>query len=129
MEVAATLAVEEINAAGGLNGRTVEKITYDAQSDMASYTQYAQQLARRDHVDVVQGTILSAAREAIRPTLRRHGVLYFYNVQYEGGVCDRNIFCTGITPAQQSEILAPQAMKRWGKKAYMFSSYIFWSKI
>ena len=122
MEMAATLAVEEINAAGGLNGRMVEKITYDTQSDMALYTQYAQQLARRDHVDVVQGGILSASREAIRPTLRKHKTLYFYNVQYEGGVCDRNVFCTGVTPAQQAEVLIPHAMKRWGKKAYIVAA-------
>jgi branched-chain amino acid transport system substrate-binding protein len=122
MDQAATLAIEEINAAGGLNGQKLEKVAYDTQSDMALYTQYAQQLARRDRVDVVHGGILSASREAIRPTLRRHKVLYFYNVQYEGGVCDRNVFCTGITPAQQVEVLVPYAMKKWGKKVYILAA-------
>ena len=40
------------------------------------------------------------SREAIRPLLKRFNTLYFYNTQYEGGVCDRNTFCTGSTPAQ-----------------------------
>ena len=122
MDRAERLAVENINANGGLNGRMVDIIAYDTQSDMALYTQYGQQLARRDQVDVVHGGILSASREAIRPTLRKNKIPYFYNVLYEGGVCDRNIFCTGITPAQQVEVLMPEAVKRWGKKAYILAA-------
>lgn len=122
MDKAARLAIDEINGAGGLNGMQVELVSYDTQSDMALYTQYGQRLARNDKVDIVHGGILSASREAIRPTLRKHKVPYFYNVLYEGGVCDRNIFCTGITPAQQVEVLIPEAVKLWGKKAYVLAA-------
>lgn len=122
MDKSVTMAIDEINAAGGLLGRQLEKVAYDTQSDMALYTQYAQKLTRRDKVDVVHGGILSASREAIRPTLRKAKTLYFYNVQYEGGVCDRNIFCTGITPAQQAEVLVPETMERWGKKIYVLAA-------
>lgn len=122
MDLAAKLAVEEINAGGGLNGRKVEMISYDTQSDMALYTQYGQQLVRKDKVDVVHGGILSASREAIRQTLRRSNTLYFYNVLYEGGVCDRNIFITGVTPAQQVAVLIPQVVKKWGKKIYVLAA-------
>lgn len=122
MDMAATLAVEELNAAGGLLGRQIEKVSYDTQSDMALYTQFAQQLVRSDKVHVVHGGILSASREAIRPTLRKANVPYFYNVLYEGGVCDRNIVCTGITPAQQIEVLVPAAIKKFGKKIYVLAA-------
>ena len=80
MDKAVTLAIEEINAAGGLAGKQLVKVPYDTQSDMALYTQYAKQLTRKDKVDVVHGGILSASREAIRPTLRKAKTLYFYNV-------------------------------------------------
>jgi len=123
MDMAQRLAISEINAAGGLLGRQVEIVSYDTQSDMALYTQYAQQLTRQDQVDVVQGGILSASREAIRQTLRRAETLYFYNVQYEGGVCDRNIFINGVTPAQQAEVLIPWALSRAaGKKVYILAA-------
>ncbi len=122
MDMAAKLAIEEINSAGGLNGMQVEQVSYDTQSDMALYTQYSQQLARKDKVDIVHGGILSASREAMRPTLRKNQIPYFYNVLYEGGVCDRNIFCTGVTPAQQVEVLIPEAVKKWGKKAYILAA-------
>lgn len=122
MVMATTMAVEELNAAGGLLGRQIKAIQYDTQSDIALYTKFAQQLARSDKVDVVHGGITSASREAIRQTFRRANVLYFYNVLYEGGVCDRNCVVTGTTPAQAVEPIVDHAMKKWGKKVYILAA-------
>jgi urea transport system substrate-binding protein len=122
MVMATTLAVEEINAAGGLLGRKVKAIQYDTQSDIALYTKYAQQLSRDDKADVVHGGITSASREAIRQTFKRGNTLYFYNVLYEGGVCDRNIVCTGTTPAQAVEPIVDHCMKKWGDKVYILAA-------
>ena len=122
MVMATTMAVEEINASGGVLGRKIKAIQYDTQSDIALYTKFAQQLARDDKVDVVHGGITSASREAIRQTFKRSNTLYFYNVLYEGGVCDRNIVITGTTPAQAVEPIVEQAMKTWGKKVYILAA-------
>jgi urea transport system substrate-binding protein len=119
---ALTLAVEETNAAGGLLGRQIKLINYDPQSSMQLYTQFAQQAALKDKVAVVHGGITSASREVIRPVLDRFKTLYFYNTQYEGGVCDRDQFDTGVTPAQTVEKLVPYAMKKWGKKVYVVAA-------
>jgi branched-chain amino acid transport system substrate-binding protein len=117
MVLATVLAAEEINADGGLLGRKIQVIQYDTQSDIALYTKYAQQLARDDKVDVVHGGITSASREAIRQTFRRANILYFYNVLYEGGVCDRNCFVTGTTPAQAVEPIVEISQKQWGRRS------------
>ena len=117
MVMATAMAVEEINDAGGLLGRKVELKQYDSQSDIALYTKYAQQLVRDDKVDVVHAGITSASREAIRQTFRRANTLYFYNVLYEGGVCDRNCVITGTTPAQAVEPIIDYAMKKWGNRS------------
>ena len=122
MVQATALAAEEINAAGGLLGRQIQVVQYDSQSDIALYTKFAQQLARQDKVDVVHGGITSASREAIRQTFRRADVLYFYNVLYEGGVCDRNCVVTGTTPAQVMDPIVEIAMKQWGKKVYVLAA-------
>jgi branched-chain amino acid transport system substrate-binding protein len=122
MDQAVMLAIDEINAAGGLIGKKVEQVTYDTQSQIPMYTQFGQQAALKDKVSVVHGGILSASREAIRPTLDRFKTLYFYNTQYEGGVCDRNIFCTGVTPAQSVEALMPYAIGKFGKKIYTLAA-------
>ncbi|MBS0448934.1 MAG: transporter substrate-binding protein [Proteobacteria bacterium] len=119
---ALTLAIEEQNAAGGLIGRKLKLISYDPQSNMQLYAQFAQQAALKDKVAVVHGGITSASREVIRPVLDRAKTLYFYNTQYEGGVCDRGIFCTGVTPAQTVGKLVPYAMKKWGKKIYVVAA-------
>ena len=122
MVMATAMAVEELNAAGGLLGRKIELKQYDSQSDIALYTKFAQQLTREDKVDVVHGGITSASREAIRQTFRRANTLYFYNVLYEGGVCDRNCMVTGTTPAQAVEPVIDHAMKQWGNKVYTLAA-------
>ena len=119
---ALTLAVEETNTAGGLLGQQVKLISYDPQSNMQLYTQYAQDAALKEKVAVVHGGITSASREVIRPVLDRFKTLYFYNTQYEGGVCDRNQFDTGVTPAQTVQKLVPYSMKKWGKKVYIVAA-------
>ncbi|WP_062118760.1 urea ABC transporter substrate-binding protein [Aureimonas sp. AU40] len=116
------LGISEVNAAGGLLGRPLKLVHYDTQSNIQMYSQYAQQLAVRDKVAVVHGGITSASREAVRPTFSRFRTLYFYNTLYEGGVCDRNTFCTGTTPAQTVEKLVPYAMGKSGKRVYIIAA-------
>ncbi|MYB33684.1 MAG: ABC transporter substrate-binding protein [Gammaproteobacteria bacterium] len=122
MEMATRLAVKKINDSGGLQGREVEIVFRDTQSDMNNYSTFANQLVR-EGLDVFHGGILSASREAIRQILRQRGVPYFYNVLYEGGVCDRNTFVTGTTPAQQVDALIPHAINKFGaKKLYVLAA-------
>ena len=121
-----TLAVEDINAKGGLLGRKIALKNYDTQSNIQLYTQYATEVATKEHVAAVFGGITSASREAMRPVLDRFKTLYFYNTLYEGGVCDRNIFIVGTTPAQTLEKMIPYVMKKWGKKVYTLAAdYIY----
>jgi urea transport system substrate-binding protein len=122
MQDALNLATEEINAGGGLLGKQVRVVSYDPQSNMQLYTQFAQQAALKDKVAVLHGGITSASREVIRPVLKRFNTLYFYNTQYEGGVCDRNTFCTGQTAGQNVEKVIPYVMKKWGKKIYIVAA-------
>ncbi|MBJ7221262.1 MULTISPECIES: urea ABC transporter substrate-binding protein [unclassified Brenneria] len=122
MANAMNLAAEEINASGGLLGRPLQMINYDAQSSMQLYAQYAQQAALKDKVAVVHAGITSASREVIRPVLSRFRTLYFYPALYEGGVCDRNYFSSGSTPAQTVEKMVPYAMNKWGKKVYILAA-------
>jgi urea transport system substrate-binding protein len=115
-------AVEEINAAGGLLGREVKVVSFDTQTNMQLYAQYAQEAALKHKVAVVHGGITSASREVIRPVLDKYRTLYFYDMPYEGGVCDRNIFIDGVTPAHDTEVLVGYAMKNWGKKVYTLAA-------
>lgn len=115
-------AVDEINASGGLLGRQIKVVTFDSQTNMQLYPQYAQEAALKDKVAVVHGAITSASREVMRPVLDKYKVLYFYDMPYEGGVCDRNVFIDGITPGHNTELLIAHGLKNWGKKIYTLAA-------
>lgn len=115
---AAALAVDELNAQGGLLGRKVEIVFYDAQSTNRLYAQYATQAFVRDKVDVIQGGVTSSAREVVRPIVQRFKGLYFYNAVYEGGVCDRRHVGTGMVPGQELDALVDFVIKERNAKSH-----------
>ena len=116
------LAVEEINAAGGILGRQIELIAYDPQFDNAKFQKFARRLLQKDKVDVLFAGATSASREAVRPIANRFDALYFYTNQYEGGVCDANVIATGAVPEQQFSTLIPYMMKRFGGRVYTIAA-------
>jgi branched-chain amino acid transport system substrate-binding protein len=119
---AVKLAVEEINAKGGILGRQIKLIHYDTQSDNTRFQEMARRVIQQDKADVVFGAFSSASREAIRPIMDRYKQLYWYNNQYEGGVCDANVFVTGAVPEQQFSTLIPWMMEKYGKKVYTIAA-------
>ena len=119
---ATKFAVDAINQSGGVLGRKLRLIEADCQSNNQVYAQNALKLILDDKVSVLMGGITSASREAVRPVVDRYSAVYFYNEQYEGGVCDKLVFCTGVTPAQQLGVLVPWAAKQHGKKFYTLAA-------
>jgi urea transport system substrate-binding protein len=119
---ATQLAVDEINAKGGILGRQIKLIHYDTQSDNTKFQELARRLVNTDKPDVIFGAFSSASREAIRPIMDKAKQLYFYNNQYEGGVCDSNVFVTGAVPEQQFSTLVPWLMEKYGKKVYTIAA-------
>ena len=122
MAIATKLAVDDINSNGGVNGKKLKLVAYDTQSDNAKYTQYANQLVNKDEAVVVMGGITSASRDAVRPVTGKAKIPYFYNEQYEGGVCDHNTFLTGGVPSQQLATLMPYSINKYGKKIFVVAA-------
>lgn len=119
---ATNLAIKHINENGGVLGRQLRLVLRDAQSSNENYTQFANELIVQEEVAVLMGGITSASREAIRPVVNRHNTLYFYNEQYEGGVCDKNVFLTGVVPTQQLQALIPWTIENAGPKLYVLAA-------
>ncbi|MFY9692423.1 MAG: ABC transporter substrate-binding protein [Xanthobacteraceae bacterium] len=65
------LAVQEINAAGGIDGRQIELITRDTQSDPTKAVNGAAELTRGQKVSVVFGPVNSGESLAVVPLLAR----------------------------------------------------------
>ncbi|MEM8904298.1 MAG: substrate-binding protein [Actinomycetota bacterium] len=110
----AELIEEDLNAAGGINGRPVETFLADDATDPEIGRQAMEQLLDADQVDVVLGTHSSATREAARPLVEAAGVPYIYAALYEGGECSSVMFNIGEVPSQQLEPTIPWMMEETG---------------
>jgi len=127
----ARMAVDDLNARGGLLGRRVELYLEDSETTDSAAEAAAVKLIQRDHVDVVLGGIYSSTRQAIKgPVVTQGKTLYIYPEQYEGQESDPLIFCTGPVPAQQVEPLIPWLMNKTGAKTfYLPSADYIWPRV
>jgi urea transport system substrate-binding protein len=123
---AVRLAVEEINANGGLLGRPVELRIADGRSDDTVFAAEAERLIATDRVSVLFACWTSACRKAVKPVVERHHHLMFYPLQYEGLEQSPSLFYTGSTPGQQIIPGTRWALDTLGKRVYLLGSdYIF----
>jgi urea transport system substrate-binding protein len=95
------LAIEEINADGGVLGKQIEPVEEDGASDWPTFAEKAEKLLTVDEVAAVFGGWTSASRKAMLPVFEGLDGLLFYPVQYEGLEASPNIFYTGATTNQQ----------------------------
>jgi urea transport system substrate-binding protein len=126
---AVLLAVEEINANGGVLGKQIEPIAVDPASDWDLFAEKARGLITGDKVSVVFGCWTSVSRKSVLPVFEEYNHLLFYPVQYEGEEQSLNVFYTGATPNQQLIPAAKYLMSEEGgscKKFYLLGTdYVF----
>jgi urea transport system substrate-binding protein len=124
------MAIEEINAAGGVLGRMIEPVIEDTRSRFTDlFPKKARKLLAQDKVAAIFGCWTSASRKAVLPVLEEHDGLLFYPVQYEGNESSPNVIYTGAAPNQQilpaiEWLLSPAGGSR--KRFYLIGSdYVF----
>ena len=120
------MAIDEINAQGGVLGKKLRPIIEDGASDWPTFAEKARKLIEEDKVPVVFGCWTSASRKAVLPVFESlHGLL-FYPVQYEGLEQSSNIFYTGATTNQQIIPAVDYLLKQGKKRIYLLGSdYVF----
>jgi len=96
------MAVEEINAKGGVMGAKIEPVVVDPASNWPLFAEKARQLLTQDKVAVVFGCWTSVSRKSVLPVFEELNGLLFYPVQYEGEEISKNVFYTGAAPNQQA---------------------------
>lgn len=123
---ATLLAIDEINAGGGVMGMQLEPIVEDGASDWPTFAEKSQKLIQSDEVAVVFGGWTSASRKAMLPVFEGLDSLLFYPVQYEGLETSPNIFYTGATTNQQI-VPAVEYLLEQGKTKFFLlgSDYVF----
>lgn len=120
------LAVEEINAAGGVLGRKIDIVIEDGASDWPTFAEKTKKLLQRDKVAAIVGCYTSASRKAILPALNHSRGLLYYPTYYEGQEQDKSVLYTS-QEATQSVVAAIEWMaKQQGKTFFLVGSdYIY----
>ena len=120
------LAVEEINAGGGVLGRKIELVIEDGASDWPTFAEKTKKLLQRDKVAAIIGCYTSASRKAVLPALNQFKGLLYYPTYYEGQEQDKSVIYTS-QEATQSVIAAIEWMaKQQGKTFFLVGSdYIY----
>ncbi len=123
---ATLLAIEEINASGGLLGKQIEPIVVDGASDWGRFAALADSLINKANVSVVFGCWTSASRRTVKPIFEQYDHLLFYPVQYEGLEQSSAIVYTGAAPNQQIIPAVKWALDNKGKRFFLVGSdYVF----
>jgi urea transport system substrate-binding protein len=120
------LAIEEINASGGVLGKKIEPVVVDPASDWPLFNEKAKELITTHKVAATFGCWTSVSRKSCLPTFEEYNQLLFYPVQYEGEEQSLNVFYTGASPNQQLLPAAEYMMKEGYKKFYLLGTdYVF----
>ncbi len=120
------LAIDEINAAGGVLGKKIEPIKEDGASDWPTFAEKAKKLIDQDKVVTIFGCWTSASRKAVLPVFEEKKHMLWYPVQYEGQECSQSIFYTGAAPNQQIEPSVDWLLQNKGKDFFLVGSdYVF----
>ncbi len=116
----ALMAIEEINAKGGVMGKKIEPVVVDPASNWPLFAEKARQLLTQDKVAVTFGCWTSVSRKSVLPVFEELNGLLFYPVQYEGEELSKNVFYTGAAPNQQAIPAVEYLMSKEGGGAKRF---------
>lgn len=123
---AEVLAIKEINAAGGVNGKQIEYVEEDGASEPSTFATKAEKLIDSEGVSTIFGCWTSSSRKAVKPIVEEYGSLLWYPVQYEGMESSSNIVYTGAAPNQQIVPAIDYLLEQGYKKFFLLGSdYVF----
>lgn len=122
------LAVEQINAAGGVNGRPLQLVIRDDNSNPGDAVRTAEELVTREKVDLLTGTFLSNIGLAVADYARHRKVFFLASepltdkIVWEQG--NRYTFRLRSSTYMQVAMLIPEAVKMNRKRwAIVYPNY------
>ena len=121
--VGCQMALEAINAQGGILGRPVELVVEDSTSgDAGSAVQKARKLIEGDKVNFILGNVNSALALAMAQVSNEKGILHIvpggHTDAITGSSCHWNVFRVCNTTQMEANAVARTLVKNYGKKYY-----------
>ena len=125
---ATSFAIDEINQAGGINGREMIPVYRDPAGEPAAYQTMASELLSECGVKVILGCYTSSQRKAVLSVLDKEAGLLCYPAQYEGFEYSDNIIYFGAVPNQNSLFLAQYLLENHSPRIYISGSDYVWPR-
>jgi urea transport system substrate-binding protein len=123
------LAIDQINAMGGVLGRKIEYIQEDGASDWPTFAEKSKKLLVNDKVAAVFGCWTSASRKAVLPIFEQYNGMLYYPTFYEGLEQSPNVIYTGQEATQQIIAGIDWVVKTKGAKSfYLLGSDYIWPR-
>ncbi|WP_198147309.1 urea ABC transporter substrate-binding protein [Gilvimarinus polysaccharolyticus] len=123
------LAIEQINAMGGVLGRQIEYVQEDGASDWPTFAEKSRKLLLQDKVASVFGCWTSASRKAVLPVFEQYNGMLYYPTFYEGLEQSPNVIYTGQEATQQILAGIDWVVKEKGAKTfYLLGSDYIWPR-
>jgi len=124
----ALLACEEINAAGGIDGRPIDPIVMDPKGNDRRYAEMAADLILNHRANCIIGGCLSASRKAVLPVIERFNGVLFYPSVYEGFEYSPNVIYGGAVPNQAIIPLLEYIFTYYGKNISLLGSNTLYAR-
>ncbi|WP_425444016.1 urea ABC transporter substrate-binding protein [Thalassospira alkalitolerans] len=123
------LAIEQINASGGVLGRKIEFIQEDGGSDWPTFAEKAKKLLVEDKTAAIFGCWTSASRKAVLPVFEQYNGMLYYPTFYEGLEESPNVIYTGQEATQQIIAGIDWVVREKGAKSfYLLGSDYIWPR-
>lgn len=120
------LAIDEINEAGGVEGREISPVIMDPGSEVSQYRFFAEKMLSDPELNVIFGCYMSSSRKEVLPVIERQNAFLFYPTLYEGFEYSPNVIYGGAAPNQNSLPLAIYLLENFGPRFYFIGSdYIY----
>jgi len=125
------LAINQINAAGGVLGRQLEMVAEDDNTSPDVAIQKASKMVQQDGVKALVGVVYSSVRAAVAENVAaRFKVPYFYPTYWESQTsCGRYYISMGAIPNQQLDFFVPFLIEKFGPKIYCVGQDYIWPRI
>ncbi len=119
---AAKLAIDEINGAGGVNGKKIEYVVKDYATDADTAVKVVKDLILQDKVSSIVGLYTSSSRVAVEPVLEEYKIPLVYPTFYEGEKPNDYVIYTGAVPNQQGDLFVPYLLENVSKNFYLLGT-------
>ncbi len=116
----AKLAVDQINASGGVLGRPLELLVEDSANDVGTGVQKARKLIERDSVSFLIGDVNSGVAQAIAQVSNEKKILHIVSGGHTDTItgvdCKWNVYRVCNTTSMEANSVASLLFSQYGKK-------------